>query len=129
MPPKLQSLLDDLAMFSDPEDRKLYFIDLARSYIHPSEVDVPRTSESRVPGCESQVYFKASGGHFLFAVEDKQAIMARALASILAEAVEGRLAEDLPVDLPHMIFGDLSVGRTMGLTNMVSMVRQAAKSS
>ncbi len=129
MPPKLQSLLDDLAMFPDGEDRKLLFVDLAREYVAPTTDEVPHTPENRIPGCESEVYFRALDGHFSFAVANPQALLAKAFARVLTQGLDGRLTTDIPIDLPYMVFGALSVGKSLGLTNMVYMIRNSAKAS
>lgn len=129
MPPKLQSLLDDLAMFPDRADRIEALIALSQEYVHPSEADVPRTEAARVPGCESEVFMALRDGRFRFAVDNPQGVSAMALARILEEGLENRPAE-VPDDLVYTIFGrELSMGKNLGLTNMVRMVRQAAVSS
>ena len=127
MPPKLQEMLDDLAMFPDQEDRKLLFVDLAQEYVHPTAHEVPTTPENRVPGCESEVFFKALEGRFLFAVENPQALLAKAFARVLTQGLEGKLTLDIPTDLPYLVFGELSIGKSLGLNNMVYMIRNAAK--
>ena len=126
MPPKLQSLLDDLAMFPDRADRIDALIELSREYVHPSDAEVPRTETSRVPGCESEVFMNLSGGRFRFAVDNPQGVSAMALARILEEGLESQPAQ-VPDDLVYTVFGrELSMGKNLGLTNMVRMVRQAA---
>ena len=52
-----------------------------------------------------------------------------ALAGLLEQGLEGRVAE-VPDELVYEVFGrELSMGKSMGLTNMVRMVRDAAKAS
>ena len=49
-----------------------------------------------------------------------------ALARLLEEGLENRPA-DVPDDLVYTVFGrELSMGKNLGLTNMVRMVRQVA---
>jgi len=64
-------------------------------------------------------------------VENPQGISARAMAVILDETLSGRpLAElaELNTDLPLTIFGkELSLGKNLGLTGMVGMVRSEAR--
>ncbi len=129
MPPKLQSMLDDLAMFPDRADRIDALIELSREYVHPPEAEVPRTEGSRVPGCESEVFMRLADGQFRFAVDNPQGVSAMALARLLEEGLDHRPA-DVPDDLVYTVFGrELSMGKNLGLTNMVRMVRQAAKAS
>ena len=129
MPPKLQSLLDDLAMFPDRSDRIEALIALSREYVHPDPGAVARTERARVPGCESEVFMGLDGGCFRFAVDNPQGVSAMALARILEEGLDSQPA-DVPDELVYEVFGkELSMGKSMGLTNMVRMVRDAAKAS
>lgn len=129
MPPRLQEILDDLAMFPDRADRIEALIALSREYVHPSSEEVLRTERARVPGCESEVFMGLDGKSFRFAVDNPQGVSAMALARLLEEGLEGRVA-DVPDELVYEVFGrELSMGKSMGLTNMVRMVRDAAKAS
>ena len=129
MPPKLQEILDDLAMFPDRADRIDALIALSSEYVHPSPEEVPRTDATRVPGCESEVHMGRAGERFRFAVDNPQGVSAMALARILESGLEGRPA-DVPDELVFEVFGrELSMGKNLGLTNMVRMVRTAAKQS
>lgn len=126
MPPKLQALLDDLAMFPDRADRIEALIEFSREYAHPGPDEVPRTERSRVPGCESEVFMGLNEGRFRFAVDNPQGVSAMALARILEEGLDSHPA-DVPDELVYEVFGrELSMGKSMGLTNMVRMVRDAA---
>ena len=129
MPPKLQILLDDLATFPDRADRIDALIALSEEYVHPSETEVPRTEASRIPGCESEVFMRLDDGRFRFAVDNPQGVSAMALARLLEEGLENRPA-DVPDELVYTVFGrELSMGKNLGLTNMVQTVRRAAKPS
>ena len=130
MPPKLQSLLDDLAMFPDRADRIQALIELSREYRHPGPDEVPRTERSRVPGCESEVFMGVDGGRFRFAVDNPQGVSAMALARLLEGGLEGKPSSEVPDEIVFDVFGrELSMGKNLGLTNMVRMIREAAKSS
>ena len=127
MPPKLQEILDDLAMFPDRADRIDALIALSGEYVHPSAEEVPRTESTKVPGCESEVFMGRSDGRFRFAVDNPQGVSAMALARILEIGLEGQPAE-VPDEIVYTVFGrELSMGKNLGLTNMVRMVRTAAK--
>ena len=129
MPPKLQEILDDLAMFPDRADRIEALIGFSREYVHPTVDEVPRTETARVPGCESEVFMAVHDGRFRFAVDNPQGVSAMALAVILDQGLDGRPG-DVPDDLVYEVFGkELSMGKSLGLTNMVRMVRDAAKAS
>lgn len=129
MPPKLQEILDDLAMFPDRADRIEALIGFSREYVHPTADEVPRSDAARVPGCESEVFMAVRDGRFRFAVDNPQGVSAMALAVILYQGLEG-LPANVPEDLVYEVFGkELSMGKSLGLTNMVRMVREAAKAS
>jgi cysteine desulfuration protein SufE len=129
MPPNLQEILDDLAMFPDRADRIEALIGFSREYVHPTVDEVPRAENARVPGCESEVFMAVRDGRFRFAVDNPQGVSAMALAVILDQGLDGRPAE-VPDDLVYEVFGkELSMGKSLGLTNMVRMVREAAKAS
>ena len=52
-----------------------------------------------------------------------------AMARLLEEGLESKVSE-VPDELVYEVFGkELSMGKSMGLTNMVKMVRDAAKAS
>lgn len=139
-PPGLARLLDHLDLVEDRADRIELLIGIADRYhgVPESIAARPYPRERLVPGCESEAYFWAEDlegprGPFKahFAVENPQGISAQALAVILAETVSGRpLREvaELDTDLPLIIFGrELSLGKNMGLTGMVGMVRSEAR--
>lgn len=129
MPPKLQEILDDLSMFPDRADRIEALIGFSGEYVHPTADEVPRTEAARVPGCESEVFMVVRDGRFRFAVDNPQGVSAMALTVILSGGLESRPA-DVPDDLVYEVFGrELSMGKSLGLTNMVRMVREAAKAS
>lgn len=133
-PAKLQAFLDDLSIFSDRAERIDALISIGQRFRNPSESEVARTAETRVPGCESEVFVtsepEGSGRKFRIAVDNPQGISAMAMAQILDETLSGepatevqRVSEDVVFD----IFGrELSMGKSMGLTNMVKMVKQEA---
>lgn len=134
LPSKLQSQLDDLAMFPDRADRIEALIEIGQEFENPPASEVPRDAEHRVPGCESEVYIAAepqgAGLKFKFAVDNPQGISAMALAQILDQGLSGApLAEvaEAPDELVYAIFGrELSMGKSLGLTNMVRIVKAEA---
>lgn len=128
-PAKLQALLDDLAFFPDRAERIDALISLAEKFVN---ADVPRDATTRVPGCESEVYISAvpdgSGKKFLFGVDNPQGISAMALAYILDSTLSGEPSSEVAKvseEVVFEIFGrELSMGKSLGLTNMVRMVRE-----
>ena len=140
VPPGLGRLLDHLRLVDDRAERIELLIGIADRYrgVPESIATPPYPKERLVPACESEAYFWAEeldspAGPFRvhFAVENPQGISARAMAVILDENVSGRPLEEVAAlsgDLPLEIFGrELSLGKNMGLTGMVGVVRSAAR--
>lgn len=134
-PAKLQEFLDDLAVFEDRTERIDALISIGQRFKNPDSTVLPRTQETRVPGCESEVYVSSTpmdqGRKFIIAVDNPQGISAMALAQILDENLSGETKsefENLSEDLVYEVFGrELSMGKSLGLTNMVRMVKEEAK--
>ncbi|MBC8065190.1 MAG: SufE family protein [Chlorobia bacterium] len=134
-PAKLQEFLDDLAMFPDRADRIDALISIGQRFKNPDEETVPRTPQTRVPGCESEVFVaskpEGQGRRFLFGVDNPQGISAMALAQILDESLTAQPPSEVEMvseDVVYDIFGkELSMGKSLGLTNMVRMVKQESK--
>lgn len=120
-------------MFPDRAERIEALISIGQRYRQPD--GVPRTSETRVPGCESEVYVTSEplgkGRKFLIAVDNPQGISAMALAVILDEGLSGEPPSEVAKvseELVYDVFGrELSMGKSLGLTNLVKMVRQEAQ--
>ena len=139
--PGLARLLSHLRLIEDRGERIELLIEIADRYrgVPESIAGRPYPGDRLVPACESEAYFWAedlggANGEFRihFAVENPQGISARAMAVILDENLSGRPLEELAnldTDLPLWIFGrELSLGKNLGLTGMVGMVRLAARS-
>lgn len=130
----LVSLLRDL----DRSSRIDCLISIADRFQEvPERVAIrPFPAEHKVPACESEAFLWAEpieGGRlkFHFAVENPQGISAKAMAVILDDGLSGEAPEAvLSVDgeLVYEIFGrELSMGKSMGLMGMVSMVQNSAR--
>lgn len=96
----------------------------------------PYDESHRVPACESEAFVWAverpdESLDYFFVVENPQGISAKAMAVILGETVSGAPLEEianLSDDVVYAFFGsELSMGKTMGLTSMVGMVRGEAR--
>jgi cysteine desulfuration protein SufE len=138
VPPKLAQLLDDLDLLAERADRIEALIGVAGRFrpVPESVARRPYPEERKVPACESEAYVwaepLADGAlRFHFAVENPQGISAKALAVILDETLSGAAPAEVaavPVDVVYRIFGsELSMGKSMGLTSMVAMVKEAAR--
>ena len=134
IPAKLQEYLDDLAIFTDRQDHIEYLIALADDYKHPDASSFERTEGKKVPGCESEVFIESvpaeSSVRYRFAVDNPQGISAMAMAVILQDSLSGAPKDqvaEVPEDVVFKIFGnELSMGKNLGLTNMVRIVKRLA---
>lgn len=138
IPRKLQERLDSFALFPDRADRIELLIGIADQFQPVPETIArrPFSEEHRVKGCESEAYVFSEVRpdnllDFHFAVENRQGLSAMALGKILKDSCSGaplQEIEEIPSDLIYRIFGEeLSMGKNMGLGEMVAMVRRAAK--
>ncbi|MEM9592698.1 MAG: SufE family protein [Acidobacteriota bacterium] len=136
-PPKLSDLVSLLGLV-DRGERIQMLIDIAERFreVPESIAQRPFSEDHRVPACESEafVWAEPTGDgalKFHFAVENPQGISAKAMAVILDESLSGEAAETIAAvagDLVYDVFGrELSMGKSMGLMGMVSMVTTSAK--
>lgn len=136
IPPKLARMRD---MFKgmDRARRIQMLIDIGDTYKEvPAEIaSRPFPEDHKVPACESQAYVWAveqnPGLKFYFAVENPQGVSAKATAAIIDRTCSGATLEQIaaiPPDIIYEIFGEeLSIGKNLGLTNMLAMARHEAK--
>ncbi len=137
-PPRLDRLLADLALLEDRSDRIRLLIDKAERFRPVPEriATRPYPRERLVPACESEAYVWSEPQpdgtlKFHFAVENPQGVSAKALAVILDETLSGAPPEQVAAvtgDLIYEIFGhELSMGKSMGLMGLVTMVAAEAR--
>jgi cysteine desulfuration protein SufE len=139
-PEKLSNLLDTLASIPDRGERIQVLIGIAERFkkvkVPESIATRPYPEDHKVPGCESQAYVWAMERpdgtlKFYFAVENPQGISAMATAVILDETLSGAPLDQVvrvPQDVIYTIFGnELSMGKSMGLMNLIGMVQHYAK--
>jgi cysteine desulfuration protein SufE len=138
VPARLTEFLADLAALGDRSERIEALIGIAKRYrpVAPEIAMPPYDDLHKVPACESQAYVWAlpqGDGtlRFHFAVLNPQGISAMAMAVILDENLSGAPVAEVaavPSDIVYTIFGrELSMGKSMGLMAMVTMVRAAAE--
>ncbi len=138
LPEKLERFLEGIDLLEDRSERIQALIEIAERFREVPETVAKRPfrDEHKVPACESQAYVWAvprpdGTQKFWFAVENPQGISARSLAVILDETLSGAPPANVaavPGDVVYRIFGnELSMGKSMGLMSMVSMVQNEAK--
>lgn len=137
-PARLAMLLEYLDLAGDRDERIQMLIDVASRFkAVPDFIATRPFPETHLtPACESEAYvwceeLPSQALKFHFAVENPQGISAKCLAVILDETLSGEPASSLaqvPGELVYRIFGkDLSMGKSMGLMGMVSMVQACAR--
>ena len=138
IPEKLRDTLELLDLLDDRMARIDMLIGIADRFTDvPERVATrPFSDEHKVPACESEAYAWAEPLEdgtlkFHFAVENPQGISARAMAVLLDEGLSGAPLErvsNVEGDIIYRVFGDeLSMGKSMGLMGMVSMVQNYAR--
>ncbi len=136
-PQKLAELVDLLSVL-ERGDRIQMLIDVADRFreVPESIARRPFSDDHKVPACESEAYLwaeRCADGtlKFHFAVENPQGISAKAMAVILDDTLSGedpRMVAAVDGEVVYQIFGrELSMGKSMGLMGMVSMVQTSAK--
>lgn len=140
IPEKLSDMLEMIESVSDRSERIELLISLGERFKGVPEAVAarPYPDENKVPACESEAYvFTAPHGDgtldYYYAVENPQGISAMATAVILSDACSGAPIDqvaNLSTDMIYQIFGnELSMGKSMGLTALVQMTKQAARTA
>lgn len=135
LPKKLADLLESFEFLSDRTERIDALTSLAERLapVPESISRRPYPEAHRVPNCESQVYVWAETCEdetlkFHFAVENPQGITAMASAVILDQGLSGADPRTIANLDPHLILrffgGELSVRKSVGLIEMMNMVRR-----
>ncbi|HLX09524.1 MAG TPA: SufE family protein [Thermoanaerobaculia bacterium] len=138
IPSKLEETLELLDLVPDRAERIQLLIDIADRFeeVPPRIARRPFSNDHLVPACESQAYVWGEARpdgtlDFHFAVDNPQGISAKSLAVILGEGLSGAPLTQVaavPQDLVYRVFGrELSMGKSMGLMGMVSMVAVMAR--
>jgi cysteine desulfuration protein SufE len=133
---RLAAMLDAFSLLTDRGDRIEELGRLARAF-RTSEGRIPGPpfpEGLRVPGCESEVFVqvRADGPGLVVdvEVENPQGISAMAVAAVLQDVLEGlppAAAAEVPDDLATILFGrELSMGKSLGLNNLVMAVKRGA---
>lgn len=134
---KLNALLEQFERITDPEERSLVLIGYAEKFrgVAPEVARRPYSANQRVPFCESEAYawlIPRSDGtlELSIAVENPSGISAKALAVILTETLSGSPAGEIASITPDIVTDifreNISMGKGMGLTGMVEMIRMQA---
>lgn len=137
-PGRLTRIVDTFKSLEDRSERIDLLISLADRFqeVPPQLARRPFPEQNRVPHCESEAFVfseeKSDGTlNFHFAVENPQGISAMATAVILGRGLSGQPLQQVAAvssSIIYDIFGrELSTGKGLGLTGLVSMVQNAAR--
>lgn len=124
-------IIEDFAMFTDPDDKLQYLIDLADEL---PEIDRKhKTDNYLIDGCQSRVWIDASltpDGRVLFTA-DADALIVKGIISLLVKALGNRTPQEiLSTDLYFIdqigIRNYLSPTRANGLYEMLKQMKRYA---
>ena len=135
---KLNELLSIFNDVTDREERSMLLIGYADRFreVPSSVAHRPFPENHRVPYCESEAYVwlvpnPDGTAQPVFAVENPSGISAKALAAILTDTLSGAppqvIASVSPEIVTEIFRENISMGKGMGLTGMVEMMRGLAR--
>lgn len=130
----IAGLEDDLALFTDWEERFAWLLDLGRQT--PPLAEHEKTDAVKVRGCASQVWLvsEARDGRLFFRGES-DAHLVRGLIAVLLRVYSGRTPEEIlsvePKDLAARLGldGALTAQRSNGLHAMMNRIRRIAEAA
>ena len=137
-PQKLKELVELFSILPDRTARIEMLIGCSERYGSvPEEIAArPYPEANRIKECESQAYVWGRNQpdgtlKFYVAVENPQGISAMATAVILDETLSGAPLEEVaevPQEVIYDLFGrELSMGKSMGLTGILSRIKALAR--
>ena len=130
--PALSDILDDYSLL-DSEDRYRLLIELGRS-LEPMP-DALKTDATKVRGCSASVWVyptRTDDGRLHFLADSNAAITKGVVALVLAVVQDRAPAEVAEMDVaaalaPFNLARELSSNRTLGIPNMIALVRDTAQ--
>ncbi|MGB0315442.1 MAG: SufE family protein [Parvibaculales bacterium] len=127
----LETLMDDLALFDDWEERYRYIIELGNGLKPLSEAE--HNDTNKVQGCVSQVWLvNDRDGERLSFRGDSDAHIVRGLVAILLDLYDGKSAQEIAAYDAESAFQQLGLGehltpqRSNGFYAMVQRIRNDA---
>ncbi len=130
----VEELKENFALLDDWSDRYRYIIELGKTL--PVMPDSEKTAETKVLGCQSQVWLVGepsaqSPAHLTFRA-DSDAHIVRGLVAVVLMIFEGKTAAEVTELDPRPVFAELgldkhlSQGRSNGLLSMVGRIKDVA---
>lgn len=128
-----QSLIDDLGIIDDPQERLSAVVDRAKR--RPALPEAARTEDNRIAGCQSQVWIVADrvDGHLKF-IGDSDSPLVRGLVTFTCDFFSDESAEAVAASTetedPIALLGlsrNLSPTRQNGLVAVRARLRELAR--
>ena len=126
---KLQSIKDEFSIFSDPRDKYVYLVDLAKS--SESLTKNEQSEENRIHGCTSQAWVisEMKEDNFYFKT-DSDAMIVKGLLSLIERSFNGHSAKEIlsieGKDFLSSVGLDRAISsqRTNGFSNAINKIQK-----
>ena len=124
----LALIKDEFSIFSDPRDKYVYLVDLAKDTKGLNEDE--RIEENRIHGCTSQAWVikKLSGQSYTF-ITDSDAMIVKGLLSLIERSFNGHTKEEILNINGGLFLESIGLGsaissqRTNGFSNAIHKIQ------
>ena len=124
----LALIKDEFSIFSDPRDKYVYLVDLAKDMKGLNEDE--RIEENRIHGCTSQAWVikKLSGKNYYFTT-DSDAMIVKGLLSLIERSFNGHTKEEILNINGGLFLESIGLGsaissqRTNGFSNAIHKIQ------
>ena len=124
----LALIKDEFSIFSDPRDKYVYLVDLAKDTKGLNEDE--RIEENRIHGCTSQAWVikKLSGQSYTFTT-DSDAMIVKGLLSLIERSFNGHTKEEILSVNGSLFLESIGLGsaissqRTNGFSNAIHKIQ------
>ena len=126
---KLDIIKDEFSIFSDPRDKYIYLVDLAKEskgLQHDEKIE-----ENRIQGCTSQAWvIKQKRDNQLYFKTDSDAMIVKGLLSLIERSFNGHLSHEI-IEIDGSKFLEsvgldraISSQRTNGFSNAINKIQK-----
>ena len=126
---KLNTIKDEFSIFSDPRDKYIYLVDLAKEskgLQHDEKIE-----ENRIQGCTSQAWvIKQKRDNQLYFKTDSDAMIVKGLLSLIERSFNGHLSHEI-IEIDGSKFLEsvgldraISSQRTNGFSNAINKIQK-----
>tara|TARA_B000000475_G_scaffold180549_1_gene145301 strand:+ start:4273 stop:4683 length:411 start_codon:yes stop_codon:yes gene_type:complete len=126
---KLDIIKDEFSIFSDPRDKYIYLVDLAKEskgLLHDEKIE-----ENRIQGCTSQAWvIKQKRDDQLYFKTDSDAMIVKGLLSLIERSFNGHLSHEI-IEIDGSKFLEsvgldraISSQRTNGFSNAINKIQK-----